>query len=152
MEQKKSVPVASSKSVSAKMAAQRGRDTACEMELRRELHRMGLRYFVHRKAVKGVRREADLIFPRSRVAVFVDGCFWHGCPEHATWPKANAEWWRAKLERNRQRDRETDDRFRRAGWLPMRIWEHETPVKAARNISAVVKRRSEHGAKPFRPG
>ena len=123
------------------MAAQRGRDTACEMALRRELHRRGLRYFVHRKPVKGIRREADIVFPRSRVAILVNGCFWHGCPEHATWPKSNAEWWRAKLERNRERDIETDARFREAGWLPVRIWEHEDPQKAARRIASVVKRR-----------
>ena len=72
------MPVASSESIRAKMAAQRGRDTACEMTLRRELHRSGLRYFVHRKPVKGVRREADIVFPKAHVAVFVDGCFGTG--------------------------------------------------------------------------
>jgi DNA mismatch endonuclease, patch repair protein len=129
------------------MSAQRARDTACEMELRRALHKRGLRYFVHRKPVQGLRREADIVFPRSRVAVFVDGCFWHGCPEHATWPKANAEWWRIKLERNRERDHETDFCLRNAGWLPVRVWEHEDPHKAANRVTEVVRnRRKQRGS------
>jgi DNA mismatch endonuclease (patch repair protein) len=76
------------------------------------------------------------------VAVFVDGCFWHGCPVHGTWPKANAEWWRAKILRNVQRDRDTDETLSEAGWKVLRFWEHEDPVKAARTVARVVSARS----------
>ena len=88
-----------------------------------------------------MRREADLVFPSVRVAVFVDGCFWHGCPEHATWPKANSEWWRTKIERNQARDRDTDHRLRQTGWIPVRVWEHENSKRAASRVASVVRRR-----------
>lgn len=89
------------------MARQRARDTSTELALRRELHRLGLRYRVHRQPLPEVRREADVVFGPSRVAVFVDGCFWHGCPDHATLPRSNAEFWRTKIEGNRTRDADT---------------------------------------------
>lgn len=95
------------------------------MQLRRELHARGLRYRVEASVVPGLRRTADLLFPGPRVAVFVDGCFWHMCPEHGNTPKANRDWWRAKLERNVERDRDTDAQLREAGWEVIRIWEHE---------------------------
>ncbi|RSN20872.1 very short patch repair endonuclease [Streptomyces sp. WAC 05977] len=128
--------------VRARMSRQRSRDTGIELSLRKTLYKAGLRYRVHRRPVIGVRREADLVFGPARVAVFVDGCFWHGCPEHGTWPKNNAEFWRAKIEANRKRDADTDARLREAGWLALRIWEHETvEVAAARIITAVRERR-----------
>lgn len=123
------------------MARQRARDTATELALRRELHRLGLRYRVHRRPLPGVRREADVVFGPSQVAVFVDGCFWHGCPEHATWPRSNAQFWRAKIEGNRMRDIDTDRRLIEAGWVALRIWEHEDPVAAARRVWNVVATR-----------
>ncbi|HET6707808.1 very short patch repair endonuclease [Amycolatopsis sp.] len=124
------------------MSKQKSRDTGIEMALRRALHRAGFRYRVHRRPVKGVRREADLVFGPARVAVFVDGCFWHGCPEHATWPKNNAGFWREKIETNRRRDADTDARLSEAGWLAVRIWEHETvEVAVNRVITAVLQRR-----------
>jgi DNA mismatch endonuclease (patch repair protein) len=123
------------------MARQATRGTAIEQALRRELHRRGLRYRLHRKPVGGLRREADIVFPRARVAVFVDGCFWHACPNHVTWPKANAEFWRAKIERNRERDRDTDVRLDEAGWAAIRVWEHEHPAEAAVHIERIVKAR-----------
>lgn len=127
--------------VRVRMSRQKSRDTGIEMALRKALHSAGLRYRVHRRPVKGVRREADLVFGPARVAVFVDGCFWHGCPEHATWPRSNAEFWRVKIETNRERDADTDVRLHEAGWLPLRIWEHETvEIAAARVISAVRSR------------
>jgi DNA mismatch endonuclease (patch repair protein) len=89
----------------------------------------------------GLRREADICFPRARVAVFVDGCFWHCCPQHGTLPKANADWWREKLAANKTRDRDTDARLEAAGWLPIRVWEHEQSEVAAARISKVVRRR-----------
>lgn len=124
------------------MQAQRRHDTAVERLLRSALHRRGLRFRVHVRPVAQLRREADLVFPRARVAVFVDGCFWHGCPEHATWPKRNAEWWRDKIEGNRARDAETDQRLKEEGWLPVRVWEHEDPEDAATRVEQTVRERS----------
>ncbi|WP_424213631.1 very short patch repair endonuclease [Streptomyces sp. BI20] len=124
--------------VRARMSRQKSRDTGVEVALRRALHAAGLRFRVHRKPVKGVRREADVVFGPARVAVFVDGCFWHGCPLHATWPANNAEFWRAKIEGNRARDRDTDARFAAAGWLSVRVWEHESPAEAADRVAAAV--------------
>lgn len=122
------------------MRRTRGRDTAPELALRRELHRRGLRFYVHRTLIPERRaRRTDIVFPRARVAVFVDGCFWHGCPEHASWPRANATWWRSKIEANRVRDRDTDERLRQAGWSVVRIWEHERVAAAADRVEAAVR-------------
>ncbi|TWD73151.1 T/G mismatch-specific endonuclease [Kribbella amoyensis] len=123
------------------MSKQKSRNTQTEILLRRALHALGLRYRLHRRPVKGVRREADLVFPSVKVAVFVDGCFWHGCPQHATWPRNNAEFWRAKIEGNRSRDVDTDARFAEAGWLVVRVWEHEPPQRAALHVHEVVMQR-----------
>jgi DNA mismatch endonuclease (patch repair protein) len=73
--------------------------------------------------------------------VVVDGCFWHGCPVHGTWPKANAAWWREKILGNVARDRDTDARLTQAGWTVLRFWEHEEPVGAARKMARIVRRR-----------
>ncbi|WP_067718427.1 very short patch repair endonuclease [Nocardia yamanashiensis] len=116
---------------SARMAKQRRVGTKPELALRRELHRRGKRFFVDRAPIPGMRRRADIVFPRRKVAVYVDGCFWHSCPEHATFPKNNAEWWAAKLAGNVARDRDTDARLIAAGWTVVRIWEHERPDTAA---------------------
>ncbi|MTE18107.1 DNA mismatch endonuclease Vsr [Streptomyces sp. TRM43335] len=129
----------------ARMSRQRSRDTEVELALRRALHASGLRYRVHRRPVKGVRREADIVFGPARVAVFVDGCFWHGCPQHATWPKNNAEFWRRKIEGNRTRDLDTDARLADAGWAAVRVWEHEDPAEAAARIAALVAERRGGG-------
>lgn len=125
-------------STSARMARVRNRDTAAELAVRRELHRRGRRYFVQRAVLPG-RRRADIVFPRARVAVFVDGCFWHSCPEHATSPKTNAEWWAEKLARNAARDRRTDADLRAAGWRVVRVWEHESASDAADSVEAAVR-------------
>ncbi len=122
------------------MARTRSRDTGAELEVRRILHKRGLRYFVDRSLLTGVRRRADLVFPKARVAVMVDGCFWHGCPEHATWPAHNAEFWREKIETNRRRDRDTDRLLIQAGWTVIRVWEHEDPSAAADRIEDLVRR------------
>ncbi len=114
------------------MLANRGRDTGPELALRRALHSRGLRYYVNRRPEKTIRRTADIVFPRARVAVFVDGCFWHGCPEHHTMAKANARFWADKVTRNRARDLETNDLLRGRGWNVLRIWEH-VPVDVAVN-------------------
>ncbi|ORL75684.1 very short patch repair endonuclease [Prescottella equi] len=124
---------------SARMRAQRRRDTAPEVALRRELHRRGARFFVDRAPLRGLRRRADLVFPRRRVAVYVDGCFWHSCPQHATSPKNNAQWWADKLAANVDRDRDTDTRLADAGWTVVRIWEHEDPTEAADRVQAALR-------------
>ncbi|WP_246365271.1 very short patch repair endonuclease [Nonomuraea rhodomycinica] len=127
--------------VSHRMSRQRSRNTQVEVLLRKELHRAGLRFRVHRRPVSDLRREADVVFGPARVAVFVDGCYWHGCPEHATWPKTNADFWREKINRNRERDRDTDQKLTDVGWMPIRVWEHEDPTEAAKSIVAVVRER-----------
>lgn len=124
---------------SARMSRQRRAHTAPELALRRELHRRGLRYFVDRAPLRGQRRRADVVFPRRRVAVYVDGCFWHRCPQHATAPKNNAEWWAAKLAGNVARDRATDAQLEAAGWQVVRVWEHEDPAAAADRVQAAVR-------------
>lgn len=124
---------------SLRMAKQRRRDTTAEINLRRVLHSRGLRYRVD-AAIPGLpRRRADLTFASSRVVVFVDGCFWHGCPEHKTAPKINAAWWATKLARNIERDRETDAHLVELGWTVLRIWEHEEPERAADLVEAAVR-------------
>ncbi|MGW4635857.1 very short patch repair endonuclease [Nocardia sp. NPDC004415] len=130
---------------SARMSRQRRARTAPELALRRELHRAGLRYFVDRPPIKGQRRRADVVFPRLRIAVYVDGCFWHRCPEHATSPKNNAQWWADKLAGNVARDRATDAALTAAGWQVVRVWEHEDAHAAAEQIGALVRARSETG-------
>ena len=127
---------------SARMAKQRRRDTELEVALRRELHRVGLRYFVDKAPLPGMRRRADVVFPRRLVAVYVDGCFWHSCPQHATHPKNNAQWWADKLAANVARDRDTDRRLAEAGWTVVRIWEHEDPVIASERVVEAVRQRS----------
>jgi DNA mismatch endonuclease (patch repair protein) len=114
------------------------RDTPCELAVRSAVHSMGLRYRVD-WPLPGTRRRADLAFVRAKVAVFVDGCFWHGCPQHATWPKANAVWWRAKIKGNVRRDRSTDAILRARGWKVLRFWEHEETERAARVIGSAVQ-------------
>lgn len=111
------------------------RDTKPELLLRRELHRRGLRYRVQTKVPGNNRRTIDIAFTRARLAVFVDGCFWHGCPEHGTSPRANSEWWTWKIERNKARDVDTDRHLAAAGWHVIRIWEHEQAAAAADRIA-----------------
>jgi len=115
------------------------RDTAAELAVRRELHRRGLRYFVDRSVVPGPRRRVDIVFPRRRVAVFVDGCFWHSCPAHRTTPKVNREWWVTKLAANESRDRATDESLTQAGWTVLRFWEHQDSVAVADVVESTVR-------------
>jgi DNA mismatch endonuclease (patch repair protein) len=131
-------PSASSPDARRRMARQKRRDTAPELALRRALHTPGLRYRVDTAPLPGQRRRADVVFSGARVAVYVDGCFWHGCPEHGTAPRANADWWAEKLRRNRERDADTDARLVTAGWLAVRVWEHEDPLVAAARVRDVV--------------
>lgn len=142
-ERNRRVPEPLSPAVGARMSRTRGRDTAPELTLRSLLHARGLRFRVDLAPLPGFRRRADVVFTRARVAVFVDGCFFHGCPQHATWPTHNAEFWRNKIETNRRRDRDTDRRFADDGWVVVRVWEHEDPARAAEEIEEVVRRRAK---------
>jgi DNA mismatch endonuclease (patch repair protein) len=118
----------------------KGRDTRPEMALRRELWRRGRRYRVdHPLPLPGVHRRADLVFSKARLAVFVDGCYWHVCPAHGTEPRTNAEYWSAKLRRNVARDRETDQLACEAGWGLLRVWEHEKTMDAADRVEAALR-------------
>ncbi|MFF4753121.1 very short patch repair endonuclease [Streptomyces sp. NPDC002514] len=113
------------------MSRQSSRDTAPEVAVRKLLHAAGLRYRVNFPVPGMPRRTIDIAFSRVKVAVFLDGCFWHGCPEHATHPKANAEWWRQKLTKNIIRDQETTRHLESQGWTVLRFWEHEVPKSIA---------------------
>ena len=128
----------SSQQASRRMAKVRQKDTGTEMALRKELHRRGLRYRVDYTVLKQPRRVADVAFPGLKIAIFVDGCFWHGCPVHATWPKQNAEFWRQKIEMNRLRDVDTNSRLLDIGWTVLRFWEHEPPIEAADAVAQAV--------------
>lgn len=127
--------------ISRRMSRQASRNTGIEVALRSELHRRGLRFRVHRRPLPKLRREADIVFLSARVAVFVDGCFWHGCPEHGTWPRNNSTFWRDKIEGNIARDRNTDGALSEAGWLSVRVWEHEPIDDAANRITRQVHAR-----------
>lgn len=127
-------PQPSSVEAQRRMNAQRRRDTRPEMELRRALHR----FWVDRAPLPGLRSRADIVFPRARAAIFVDGCFWHSCPIHSTIPRANREWWSAKLAANRDRDSKTNQRLADHGWLPIRIWEHQDPEVTALEIEHLI--------------
>ena len=124
-----------------RMAKVRQKGTNAEIALRRELYRIGLRYRVDYAVLKKPRRVADVAFPGLKIAIFVDGCFWHGCPEHTTWPKRNAGFWRQKIEANRLnrlRDADTNERLCALGWTVLRFWEHESPTKAAATVAKTV--------------
>lgn len=122
------------------MQLQRTRDTGPEMSVRRILHAMGLRYRVDRAPLPGLRRRADIVFGPAKVAVFIDGCFWHGCPDHGRpETKANPEYWSSKIARNRTRDADTDARLAEAGWTVVRVWEHTSPPETADAIAKAVR-------------
>jgi DNA mismatch endonuclease (patch repair protein) len=131
-------PPPSTPAVRAVMQSNRSLNTGPELALRRELHRRGFRFRVHQAPAPGSRCRPDILFTRRRVAVFVDGCYWHSCPRHGTMPKANAAYWRAKLERNVRRDRRNDAALEALGWRVVRVWEHENPDEAATQVIAAL--------------
>lgn len=120
--------------------ANRRTDTKPEVALRSELHRRGLRF---RKDLLiragGVRVRPDVVFTRRRVAVFVDGCFWHGCPLHGSIPKTNLDYWEPKLAANVRRDRRVDEALRDSGWSVLRVWEHEAIGDVADRVAALAR-------------
>lgn len=131
-------PPASSLSVRGRMSRQQRRDTKPELLVRKILHSRGIRYRIDAAPETGMRCKADLLWRGLRLAVFIDGCFWHGCPEHATRPKANEAWWAEKLDGNIQRDRRTDLQLTTHGWTVLRFWEHEQPSIVADAICATL--------------
>ncbi len=145
---------ASSAGVRSRMQLQRTRDTAPELAVRRILHSMGLRYRVDSQPLQDLRRRADVVFGPTKVAVFIDGCFWHGCPQHSRkTTTANPEYWSAKIERNRRRDADTDVRLNSAGWTVIRVWEHESADEVATRVASAVRdsvlRRSTNAVAPL---
>ncbi|MGA5196213.1 very short patch repair endonuclease [Streptomyces exfoliatus] len=132
---------ASSPGTRRSMQSNKGRDTKPEQALRRAAHALGLRYHVSERPIPGIRRTADLVFTRARIAVFLDGCFWHVCPEHFTVSRTNPEYWAEKAEKNRARDRQTDRLLQEAGWAVLRVWEHEDPHQAAARLRELYDRR-----------
>ncbi|MER8017711.1 very short patch repair endonuclease [Streptomyces griseoluteus] len=128
------------------MSRQARKDTSAELAVRRLLHAAGMRYRVEYPVPGMARRRIDVAFTRAKVAVLIDGCFWHGCPQHATQPKANAEWWREKLARNMARDLETTAHLNARGWTVLRFWEHEAPEEVAVRVRAAVERRLTESA------
>ncbi|MFF1792992.1 very short patch repair endonuclease [Kitasatospora sp. NPDC058263] len=133
---------ASSDAVRSVMRANRGRDTKPELRLRSIVHAEGLRYRVSSRPIPQLRRTADMVFTKAHVAVFVDGCFWHGCSEHLRPAQKNSDFWVAKIATNRARDEETDRLLAEAGWRVVRVWEHEDPLTAAGRVIAEVRARS----------
>ncbi|MFB7493958.1 very short patch repair endonuclease [Streptomyces sp. NPDC056161] len=123
------------------MQAIRSRDTKPEKLIRRLVHAQGLRYRVAARPLPDLRRTADLVFRPAKVAVFIDGCYWHGCPEHYVPPKTNSGYWSEKVIRNVERDRDTDQRLEKAGWLVLRFWEHERSETCADKIATTVNLR-----------
>jgi DNA mismatch endonuclease, patch repair protein len=123
------------------MVGNRSRDTTPELAVRSAVHRLGLRYRVASRPLPTLPRTADLVFRRVSVAVFVDGCFWHGCPEHHAPPATNAGYWTGKVRTNRARDLDTDARLADAGWVSIRLWEHDDPGEGAERIAAIVRAR-----------
>ncbi len=132
---------ASTPAVRAVMRGNRSRDTRPELALRSAVHALGLRYRVGIRPLPVVRRTADLVFTRDKVAVFLDGCYWHGCDKHYRPARKNSEFWTAKIAANRSRDRETDRLLQEAGWESIRVWEHERPDVAAAQIAELLERK-----------
>ena len=137
---------ASSVDVTATMRGNRSRDTKPELRLRSCLHALGLRYRVSIRPLASIRRTADVVFTGAHVAVFVDGCYWHGCPDHYRPAKRNTEFWSEKIEKNRERDSETDRLLKEAGWIVIRIWEHEDASAAAHRVKETVLSRRANRA------
>lgn len=132
-------PVAASPEAHKKMAAVGRRDTPQEMAIRKALFRAGCRFRVQFRPLNDHRWTADIAFTKVKVLVFVDGCYWHGCPIHGSIPKTNREWWTAKIGRNVERDREATQVLTERGWTVLRVWSHEDPTAAAQTIMKTLR-------------
>lgn len=122
------------------MQGNRSRDTKPELAIRRRVHARGLRYRVNVRPVSDLRRTADLVFSRARIAVFVDGCYWHGCPEHYAPSKTNVGYWHSKIVANRARDAETTSMLEARGWVVLRFWSHEPSEEVSDKIVSTVRK------------
>lgn len=131
-------PGSSGDAVSRRMSTLARRDNSAEMAVRRLLHAEGFRYRVQLPVPGMRRRTIDVAFTRARLAVFVDGCFWHGCPQHGTSPKANSAWWSTKLQANAARDADTTEHLVREGWVVLRFWEHEAPTEVVAAVRSAL--------------
>ena len=127
-------PCPSSEAAIARMKAAKPRNTIPEKALRSMLYRKGLRFRLDQKPIGNLNRRADIVFRSAKIAIFVDGCFWHGCPVHGTQSKSNAEYWAMKIKQNQDRDIDTTNRLKAAGWKVIRVWEHEDPEEASQRI------------------
>lgn len=128
----------SSQAARNRMKAVRRSGTQAEESLREALSELGLEFQVDVRPLPKSSRKADILFPGEKVAVFVDGCFWHGCPIHGTHAKANPEFWRDKIEANKRRDSDTNRQLQENGWLVIRTWEHENPQEVAKVVVQTV--------------
>ena len=137
---------ASSPGVRRSMQSNRSRDTAPEVALRSALHARGLRFRKHVRVVREIACIVDVAFPTERLAVFIDGCYWHSCPEHGSYPHTNADWWRAKLVATRARDERNTKLLTQAGWTVLRIWEHEDVGAATSRVVRELARLRGKGA------
>ncbi|GAA2672879.1 very short patch repair endonuclease [Streptomyces violaceolatus] len=126
------------------MRSNKGRDTKPERRLRSALHRQGLRYRVSVRPVPTLRRTADVVFTKYRVAVFMDGCYWHGCPSHGSMPSSNRDFWVAKIEGNKRRDAETDRLLVEQGWFVVRVWEHTAVEDAVTLVRLALEESKSH--------
>jgi DNA mismatch endonuclease (patch repair protein) len=136
------------------MLANHPHDTMPELALRSALHRQGLRFFKHRRPCRELRCEADVVFPRIRLAVFLDGCFWHGCPRHGSIPYANRAFWVAKISTTQRRDARNAKMLRSRGWYVLRLWEHVAVDKMVRrtlDICAQLTSRTSHDSRSHAP-
>jgi len=124
------------------MLGNRSRDTQPELLIRRALHAQGYRFRVDLRPEASLRTRADIVFTRQRVAVYIDGCFWHGCPIHATSPKSNSDYWTPKLARNIERDARSTTDLRDLGWLVLRFWEHESVADVVAQITSRLPERT----------
>jgi DNA mismatch endonuclease (patch repair protein) len=131
---RKNVPAATDKKTLNRMKRQVRTDTNCEMQIRKILYAKGYRYRKNYKPIKSLNRRADIVFVKWKIAIFVDGCFWHRCPKHWKPPKNNAAWWIRKINSNVKRDKETTDILKKEGWNVIRAWEHEDPNIVANKI------------------
>lgn len=131
-------PGSTGEAVSRRMSTLKRKDNDAELAVRRLLHAAGYRYRVHHPVPGLPRRTIDIAFTRAKVAVFIDDCFWHGCPEHGMRSAANSEWWSAKLNANTARDRDTNAHLRALGWSVVRVWEHTEPSEALERVLSLV--------------
>lgn len=130
--------VPASRAVTERMQRVRQSGTDCELRVRKALHKAGLRYRVNIIPEKSLRTRADIVFPRKRIAIFIDGCFWHSCPIHGTLPTKNQSWWTAKLNANRERDERATNLLRDLGWIVLRFWSHENVGSVVETVKEVL--------------